>query len=582
MKRFGGRLLSLLRRVAALRSDRAFRLILSGWALFALCFPPLPLGPLAFIALAPAFLGTWGMAPGRAFRLHFLAGIVFNTLLYWWIYNVMKVGPAFIIFFGLILLILFLSLFNGLAGLLFAGCSRSRIGLLLFPLAFAGLEVARNFGQMSFPWSHAGYALGPHLSWIQLASLVGVSGLSALLIASNLLFARALKEGGGKRIPWALAALSLPLLLALEGHLALREKGKAAGVTVDISLVQPSIPQTRKWDEGYFQDVLGKSWRTLEAGGDLAGTDLVVFAETAVPDFLRIRGPVLEEILHKADSLGTDILIGALDFAKRESEIRPFSYFNSAFLFRGVNPGDGNGGDAKDGDPGAGKGGGAKGGVNGSAKGLRGGYAGGPLAEGDPKPYLQYDKVHLVPFSEALPFENILPVINYVNLGEGDFSAGPGPLSWKLPVRSRSEPGGARDSIAFAPSICYEVIYPAFARAMKAEGASLLVNITNDGWFGRSNAPYQHANIARFRAVEVGLPMARCSNAGVSVFYDGKGRILGKTGLFETTLLRRKVEIVTYNTFFHRHGSRIESLLFLFFALTSAGLLLARKRAPRP
>src|SRR5699024_216126 len=132
--------------------------------------------------------------------------------------------------------------------------------------------------------------------------------------------------------------------------------------------------------------------------------------------------------------------------------------------------------------------------------------------------FRQYSKLRLVPFSERLPFDDIFPLINYVNLGEGDFSAGDGYEVWNA-------------KIPYAPSICYEVIYPDFVRGARRRGATLLVNITNDGWFGYSNAPFQHANITRFRAVEAGMPIARNANSGISVFYDYKGRILGKTRL---------------------------------------------------
>ena len=109
---------------------------------------------------------------------------------------------------------------------------------------------------------------------------------------------------------------------------------------------------------------------------------------------------------------------------------------------------------------------------------------------------VQYSKQHLVPFSERLPFDNIFPVINYVNLGEGDFAPGDGNKLWGSDYK-------------YSPSICYEVVYPQFVRKVKAEGADLLLNITNDGWFGNSAAPYQHANINRFRAVESGISIAR-------------------------------------------------------------------------
>jgi apolipoprotein N-acyltransferase len=141
-----------------------------------------------------------------------------------------------------------------------------------------------------------------------------------------------------------------------------------------------------------------------------------------------------------------------------------------------------------------------------------------------------------------------------VNLGEGDFSPGKDYEIWDKRVK-------------YAPSICYEIIYPDFARGARRRGADFFVNITNDGWFGVSNAPYMHANISRFRAIEAGAPIARCSNAGISVFYDYKGRVLGKTKLNEVTLLRRKLPINTRITPYLRYGDHVEDFLAWFFVL---------------
>jgi apolipoprotein N-acyltransferase len=225
-----------------------------------------------------------------------------------------------------------------------------------------------------------------------------------------------------------------------------------------------------------------------------------------------------------AHRTGGDVLVGALDFAPDEKPWRKYIFYNSAFLF----PGD-------------------------SAR----------------NAVRQYSKLRLVPFSERLPFDDVFPIINYVNLGEGDFSPGKDYEIWDRRVK-------------YAPSICYEIIYPDFARGARRRGADFFVNITNDGWFGISNAPYMHANIARFRAIEAGAPIARCSNAGITVFYDYKGRVLGKTRLNEVTVLRRKLPINTRETPYLRYGDRVEGFLAWFFVLGfTACLALAWKENRR-
>jgi apolipoprotein N-acyltransferase len=504
---------------AALREDRKLLAIIAAASvLWALCFPPFPFGPVIFVALVPLFLATARLKTGgRAFWFNFLGGILHNTVMYWWIYNVIKVGPALIIGFGLLLLILYLSLFNALLGWLFRACAHRRFGLAIFTVMWGGLEVLRTWGQISFPWSHIGYTLGHFTALIQGASFLGIFGLSLAVVACNCLVFAALRRRGLRRAAWMAAALVIPLALWIEGAVSLKAPDPQAG-TLDIALVQPSIPQTKKWDEHYFHDVMDKTWRTIAGDSGktspLMGADLVVFAETAVPDFLRSRGDIYLILQGISQRYGSDVVVGALDFVPDNKPYRAYQYFNSAFLFPG---------------------------------------------SGRKDSVLQYSKLRLVPFSEKLPFDNIFPVINYVNLGEGDFSPGDDYAVWGRKTR-------------YAPSICYEIIYPDFVRGARRRGANLLVNITNDGWFGYSNAPFQHANIARFRAIEAGVPIARCSNSGISVFYDYKGRIVAKTHLFEQTLLRRQIPLASRETWYLKHGDAVENFLGWFFPLGLAGL----------
>ncbi|HKP97013.1 MAG TPA: apolipoprotein N-acyltransferase [Fibrobacteria bacterium] len=479
---------------------------LSGIA-WAFCYPPFPLGPLAFVVLLPAFFASLRLGTRQAFLYHFAAGLGYNTVMYWWIYNVIKVGPAFVIGAGLVLLILYLSFYNALLGWLFRILAGKPYGLFAYPLLWGGMEVVRTLGEMSFPWNDMGYALGHWPSLIQSVSYLGIFGLSMAVIACNCLVFAAWRLRGRMRWAAAAGAAAIPAALAAAGMASLARPEPSHPPTLDISLVQPSIPQTKKWDEDYFREVMDKTWATMEGtlkdGSLVKGTDLIVLAETAVPDFLRTRADLYDHFRRKARESGADILVGALDYVPDNKPYHTYLFYNSAFLFPG--------------EPGR-------------------------------QTVLQYSKLRLVPFSERLPFDDVFPIINYVNLGEGDFSTGADYEIWTRGVR-------------YAPSICYEIIYPDFARGARRRGAQLLVNITNDGWFGRSNAPYMHANIARFRAIETGAPIARCSNAGISVFYDYKGRVLGKTRLSEVTVLRRKVPLISRDTWYLRHGDAVEAFL---------------------
>jgi apolipoprotein N-acyltransferase len=488
--------------------------------LWALCYPPFPLSFLAFAVLAPAFLASTALTPRQAFSAWFLAGLAYNTVMYWWIYNVMKVGPALIIGSGLVLMIVALSLFNGALGWAFRagwGSPRRKALLALYPLAWAGVEAARAVGDMSFPWNNLGYALGNWPALFQSVSIWGVYGLSALVVLANLSLFAFLRAGGRSAGALGAAVLfaAIPSALWLHGSLVLARADDSAAPSLTISLVQPSIPQTRKWDEGYFAEVMAKTFRTLKGPqgdyGPVRGSDLIVLAETAVPDFLRSRAAIADSLRAAAAVTGAPVLTGALDFVSDRSPWSEYRFYNSAFLFQ----------------------------------------------PGKREP-AQYSKLRLVPFSEKLPFDGVFPVLNYVNLGEGDFSPGDGHRLWGE---------GRPDTLPWSPSICYEVIYPSFAREARASGARLLVNITNDGWFGRSNGPYQHANIARFRAAENGMPLARAANNGVSVFYDAWGRDLGRTALMDSTVLRRTLRAPALDRFYTRAGGVLDGIFLVLPAL---------------
>ncbi len=509
--------------------------ILAFSLLWALCYPPFPLGPLAFAVLAPAFLATAALTPRASFAAWFLGGLAYNTAMYWWIWHVMKVGPAVLVGAGLVLLIAFLSLFNGLLGMAFRLALRSpRRGLLLalFPLAFAGLEAARAIGEMSFPWNNLGYTLGDWPALFQSVSLWGTYGLSALMAAANLLLFSALRAKGRARAMRFAAFAAIPLLLGLHGAALLGRADDGDAPRIDVSLVQPSIPQTKKWDEAYFAEVMAKTFRTMEgsraggAGEPMRGTDLIVLAETAVPDFLRTRRGLTDSLRDAARAHEAFLLVGALDFVPDRRPWSEYAFYNSAFLF---SPDDGEAGEEAP---------------------------------------AQYSKLRLVPFSEAIPFKGFLPMLNYVEskVGSGGFTPGDGHRVWQTA------------GIPWAPSICYEVIYPSFAREARAAGARLLVNVTNDGWFGRSNGPYQHANISRFRAAENGMPLARCANSGVSVFFDAWGRDLGRTALMDSTVLRREIAVPDRGTPYSRIGGALDAL---FLAALAAWIAIAAWRPAR-
>lgn len=465
------------------------------WGLAAaLCVPPLVMGPLAPLALAGALLSLRPLHGWAAVRFGFVWGLTFHLATLLWIRNVMAVGPVVAIGAGVSLLMVYLSLFPALWAFGWTRL-RDRGAWWLWPCLFAGIEVLRSFGQMSFPWSHVGYDFGSWPILLQGVSVVGVHGLGFLIALTAAVLAA---PSDPARRRWRLGVVAVWALWL--GFGAWRLSQPETGATLRVAVVQPAIPQTRKWEESYFRSVMDKSYATMSRLRD--SVDLVVLPETAIPDFWSLRPWEASRMRSFSDSLGVDLLVGALDFDRDSAAPRGAWIRNSAFLLQ----------------PGR------------EAK--------------------RYDKIRLVPFSERLPFDDVFPVLNYVDLGEGDFAAGD-----SLPVyRTRGIP--------WAPTICYELVYPDFARLAASRGAKVLVDITNDGWFGESMGPWQHWNIERVRAVESGLPLVRSANTGISGVVDNRGRLLAVSSLMDDTVLAATVT-AGEPSFAARHGGWIEAFLAL-------------------
>jgi apolipoprotein N-acyltransferase len=183
-----------------------------------------------------------------------------------------------------------------------------------------------------------------------------------------------------------------------------------------------------------------------------------------------------------------------------------------------------------------------------------------------------YFKIRLLPFSEVMPFEAQLPILNRLNLGEADFTRGTEEKMFRI--------GG---DMRAAPFICFEILFPDFVRRRVRKGANLLVNITNDGWWGKSNGPFHHAAMARMRCVENGISMARCANSGISMLCDQYGRVRGRTGLYERTVLTGSLPLEVVPTLYTRFGDwpLFAALLVVVEAVLYAlyNFLLARRRA---
>ncbi len=524
------------RKIKEKESRQALALSLIAWGFYALAFPPLSLGPAALILLVPWFMVLNRCKRGTIMFATFWSGMLFNTINYYWIYNVMHVetAPSGLILFGLVLLIAFFSVHNVFAAFVYTLARSIKIKgkpwlLVLFPLFYAGIEMTRTRGDFSFPWSHLGYAFGNQLELLQALSIIGIFGYTTIIIASNMIVEKGIRREGLKKKWPVLIPVFILAGLAIQGSIVLSRADaqpfyiKDGDKAPNIALIQPSIAQGAKWSRARFDSIVDK---TLGMAYDSVpdSTDIILMAETAIPDHLRRQPLVIRRLQKLANDKDAYVLTGALDHMRIKDSDGPRRYeiYNSSFMF---SPGGHNG-------------------------------------------WQRYIKKHLVPFSERIPFDDIFPILNYVDFGEGDFVPGT-----ETPVY---------DLYHWTPYICYDAIFGDLVREAAREGSRLMVNITNDGWFGRSTAPGNHLNLVRYRAIETGMPVARIANSGISAFIDQYGHYSHNTNLFETTVVQRKMQLKTRHTLYERIGDTVETALLWFFLIylvtCSAGCILQRKK----
>ncbi len=438
----------------------------------ALALPPLHFVPL----LVPAFTGLYWMIrdakrPQNAFAAGWWFGFGFFLAgLYW-------IGIAFFVDPGrhgamavpaVLGLSAFLALYPGLAAL---GTRLLAVGGGGGVLVLAGLwtlsEWLRGWVFTGFPWNLIGSVWVFSDTMIQSTAYFGTYGLGLVSVAVAAMPAILTNPLAAKKA-WILGALSVLALLWIGGQARLLIAGPAEMVSdVQLRLVQPNIPQRLKWKPDLQSSHIK---RQLDLSVSPAGPrpTHIIWGETMAPLFLANEPEVLKSLGQAVPKEGL-IIVGAPRTTARKE--REFRIWNS---LHGIN---------------------SKGKVVGT-----------------------YDKFHLVPFGEYIPFRELLP-ISKITEGTRDFSAGAGPVTLDLPGLP-----------PVSPLICYEVIFPNQV-TWPGQRPSWILNLTNDSWYGRSSGPYQHLAASRLRAVEEGLPLVRVANGGISAVIDAHGRVLNFLGL---------------------------------------------------
>ncbi len=369
--------------------------------------------------------------------------------------------------------------------------------IFVFTFALFAAEWLRGHILTGFPWNLWGYALAGSEALAQTAALFGIYGLTLFAIvifASPATLAGPFAASSPRR--WALPAFCL-LLVGLGwswGAMRLANAADAVHADIKLRIVQGNIPQADKWKlerrEPNLQRLVDLSTQPLPTGGTPAPT-LLIWPETAIPYLFMLNGaiyiPHVQETLANLLPEGRSMVLGAERVeatAQGDGRFTIDRVFNSLFVL----------------GPGA------------KIQGI-------------------YDKVHLVPFGEYVPFEATLQTIGikqltHLNTG---FASG----AERRLMKAGSAP-------AFSPLICYEAIFSgrAYGDGSRPEW---LLNLTNDAWFGTSTGPYQHLHQVRVRAVEEGLPLVRAANTGISAVIDSYGRVkatirLNRAGVLDEAL----------------------------------------------
>jgi apolipoprotein N-acyltransferase len=453
--------------------------------LLALAFPKPELSWLAWIVFVPLLLACGRRTPGGAFRLGFAAGLVaYGAILYWINIAVTSFGhlpwPVSISIF--LFLAGYLALYPGLAMYLVRrGEERGISPLLSFPVLWVALEYVRGFLLTGFPWASLGYTQYRMLPLIQIADLTGIYGISFLIALANVVAYRLIKgivTRESRAWPVKSAALLVILVAVTLGYGFRSLHARETGTPVKVALIQGNIDQDVKWNPAYQETTLAV-YERLSRKACIAGSELIVWPESAAPFFLQDEMVYAARIATLAKETKSCLVVGSPAYEKRGGEVK---YLNSAFLLSAA----------------------------GEVKG-------------------RSDKIHLVPFGEYVPLGKYFPFINKLVAGIGDFSPGAEVVSM--------DTGRGRIGIL----VCYEGIFPELARAYVKGGSGILVNITNDAWYKRSSAPYQHLAMTVFRAVENRVPLVRAANTGISAVIDTRGRIRGETKIFEEAVLTGEV-----------------------------------------
>lgn len=512
----------------------------------------------AAIALVAGILSTLAMAPFNAWPVLFLTfpvmvwlidgaaagrwrGVPAAAMSGWWfglgyfVPGLYWIGEAFLVDaptfawlmpFAVLGLPAYLALFPAL-GFALARLiwTRDASRVLALAVCLTAGEWLRGHVLTGFPWNAFGYALTEPLALAQTASLIGLWGMTFLSVA---IFASpaALIDGRSRgRKPWIapVLALSLLLVMGIFGIVRLSLNPTTTVANVKLRIMQPNLQQDVRFNYSAKPEVMKKylalSDRASGPGSTgVSDASILIWPESAFPFFLTREADAMAQI---ADLLpkGTILVTGSVRAPDLPPGVRATRAYNSIYVI-----------------------------------------------DHDGSVLSVYDKLHLVPFGEYLPYQNWMEKLGFEQLTkvQGGFIAG-----------TRRRPMDIPNAPRMLPLICYEAVFPGDV-ASRDDRPGWIVNLTNDGWFGMTTGPYQHLQQSRVRAIEEGLPLVRAANTGISAVIDPLGRIVARLGLGVEGVLDSSLPSTMPPTIYSRVGDVPAAII-----IGAAVIFIMRRRVPR-
>jgi len=523
-----------------------FGLAVLSAVLLVVSFPKFDLGFLAWIGLLPILIASNGKSLKYSFILWFLCGLFFFGGVFYWTFAIPKYTVLHHSLLGL-----YLPPYFAFFGLAFAFISKRwgvRPALSAAPFLWVSLEYVRsNLSFMALPWALLAHSQYQYPVIIQIASVTGTYGLSFLIVLVNaaivqmLIIRRTLRTGSAglkNSTPWTRARLVLPgaaailLILALGyGQNELSEPAEKRFIKA--SVLQGNINQERKADPRRHAPYIMDRYTELTTSAALDEPDLIVWPEGATPGFILKDVTLYQRMISIVREINTYLLVGSSEYAKFRKTLpkdKRARSGNTALFFS---------------------------------------------PEG--KILGQYLKIQLVPFGEYIPLEGVIEWPHFILSKEGKSYDTPGQEHTLFSLKETK----------FGVVICWEHVFPDLFRTFVKNGANFMLNITNEGWFGDTAAPYQMLAISVFRAVENRRAIARAANTGISCFVDPYGRITGrvqdrhKKDTFIEGYLTGEIPIWNHKTFYTKHGE-VFAYLCIAIALLMVAIPFARgKKANR-